>query len=158
MRRAWDVMMVGLLVYTAIYVPYQIAFLSSDLEPIRDDGLFAWGIIVDTIFMSDMLLALVTGYVDGGELVMEHDAISYNYIKSWFLIDFVGSVPIDIIIDGFAQGVDGVVTGDAAQDVSLLQILRTGKYFKLIRMIRILRLAKLDRHVQQIEVLLRVNP
>lgn len=55
---------------------------------------------------------------------MDSDLVAFKYLKSWFWIDFIGTIPVDFVIEGFAQdGVAVSLLGDSQGEVNLLQVL-----------------------------------
>lgn len=58
----------------------------------------AFDVFIDLMFMTDVVLNFVTGFVlDTGELEMRPRRVAINYLKGWFLIDVFTSFPFDII-------------------------------------------------------------
>ena len=85
----WDNLINVHLLYTAIVVPYVVAF-SDGPSP---DGKFYYDLFVDCCFLTDVLLTFYTGYIQGGVLVTEKKQIAKRYCKGWFWIDLVTSIP-----------------------------------------------------------------
>lgn len=89
----WNLMMFALIIFIAIVVPYRIPFEDQISE--------MWFIIdtsTDSIFLLDMILNFMTAYEDeNGLLIVKRSKIAKNYIKSWFPIDFISSIPISLI-------------------------------------------------------------
>ena len=76
-----------ILLYTAIYVPFKLAFLddfnTQNVSKIVDR-------VVDSLFMFDLLINFLTAYEDSiGGLIHKPNLIAKNYIKGWFFIDLV---------------------------------------------------------------------
>lgn len=86
----WDILIMLLLVYTGLFVPYSVCFIEN-----TPDGLFAWSLVVDFLFMTDLVLTFFTAYEDPdtGELITDRVEIAKNYFKLWFWIDLVTSIP-----------------------------------------------------------------
>ena len=93
-RQAWDLVLVLLAVmYTALRVPYAIAF---DLDEFTSDA-FGWFVvnrIVDVIFIMDIYVIFITAQFKGKKLVLKHRPIAMQYLKTWFVLDFVASIPV----------------------------------------------------------------
>ncbi len=79
-----------LLIYTAVFIPYRIAF--EDVTPL---GWLVTDILVDCIFLSDIVLNFLTGYREkqSAHLISDCRSIAMNYIKSWFFIDLISIFP-----------------------------------------------------------------
>jgi hypothetical protein len=87
--------LVLLILYTAFVVPYKIAFIDDDsiTTAILD-------YIVDILFAVDLFVNFITMYEDSerGVSVRNPKKIAVNYLKSWFIMDLLACLPIDIIL------------------------------------------------------------
>jgi hypothetical protein len=86
--------MVILLVVIMI-VPARLAFIEDD--PISWQMAFY---AVDAIFAVDIILWFFTSYTDPYKQVeiTNHKKIAINYLKSWFIVDFISTFPVDAIV------------------------------------------------------------
>ena len=92
-KTIWNVIGLMLIMFLAITVPYRIPF--EDTTP---EEWVLLDITIDTIFLFDVILNFFTAYEDeNGELITERDRIAKNYVKTWFLIDMMSSIPISLI-------------------------------------------------------------
>jgi hypothetical protein len=97
----WDIFVASLVVYSAVSVPYRVAF------NVPATGM--WGVFdvfVDFMFALDMVLNFFTGYEKpDGNLEFGTIHIAWHYLCTWFVIDFLSTLPIDRImarIDGYS--------------------------------------------------------
>ncbi|XP_072115882.1 voltage-gated inwardly rectifying potassium channel KCNH7-like [Mobula birostris] len=138
-KAVWDWLILLLVIYTAIFTPYSAAFLLNDREEQkrRECGyscspLNVVDLIVDIMFIIDILINFRTTYVNQNEEVVSHPAkIAIHYFKGWFLIDMVAAIPFDLLI--FGSGSDETTT--------LIGLLKTARLLRLVRVAR-----KLDRY------------
>ncbi|XP_028289441.1 voltage-gated inwardly rectifying potassium channel KCNH7 [Parambassis ranga] len=138
-KAVWDWLILLLVIYTAILTPYSAAFLLNDQEDQkrRECGyscspLNVVDLIVDIMFIIDILINFRTTYVNLNEEVVSHPAkIAIHYFKGWFLIDMVAAIPFDLLI--FGSGSDETTT--------LIGLLKTARLLRLVRVAR-----KLDRY------------
>ncbi|XP_062861505.1 potassium voltage-gated channel subfamily H member 7-like [Trichomycterus rosablanca] len=138
-KAMWDWLILLLVIYTAIFTPYSAAFLLND----RDDQqrrkcgyscspLNVVDLMVDIMFIIDILINFRTTYVNLNEEVVSHPGkIAVHYFKGWFLIDMVAAIPFDLLI--FGSGSDETTT--------LIGLLKTARLLRLVRVAR-----KLDRY------------
>lgn len=113
-KAVWDWLILLLVIYTAIFTPYSAAFLLNDIEEQRRrecgyscSPLNVVDLIVDIMFIVDILINFRTTYVNSNEEVVSHPAkIAIHYFKGWFLIDMVAAIPFDLLI--FGSGSDEV--------------------------------------------------
>ena len=93
-KAIWDWVILCLTFYTAIMVPYNVAFKNKTSD---DVSLLVVDSIVDVIFFIDIVLNFHTTFVGpGGEVVSEPKVIRMNYFKSWFIIDLLSCLPYDV--------------------------------------------------------------
>ncbi|KAM4537631.1 voltage-gated inwardly rectifying potassium channel KCNH7-like isoform 2-T2 [Fundulus diaphanus] len=138
-KAVWDWLILLLVIYTAIFTPYSAAFLLNDLEEQKRrvcgyscSPLNVVDLIVDIMFIVDILINFRTTYVNSNEEVVSHPAkIAIHYFKGWFLIDMVAAIPFDLLI--FGSGSDETTT--------LIGLLKTARLLRLVRVAR-----KLDRY------------
>ncbi|KAM8905580.1 voltage-gated inwardly rectifying potassium channel KCNH7-like isoform 1-T1 [Spinachia spinachia] len=138
-KAVWDWLILLLVIYTAIFTPYSAAFLLNDIaEQMRRkcgyscSPLNVVDLIVDIMFIVDILINFRTTYVNANEEVVSHPAkIAIHYFKGWFLIDMVAAIPFDLLI--FGSGSDETTT--------LIGLLKTARLLRLVRVAR-----KLDRY------------
>lgn len=113
-KAVWDWLILLLVIYTAILTPYSAAFLLNDQEEQRRrecgyscNPLNLVDLIVDIMFIIDILINFRTTYVNQNEEVVSDPAkIAIHYFKGWFLIDMVAAIPFDLLI--FGSGSDEV--------------------------------------------------
>ncbi|EAT48564.1 AAEL000466-PA, partial [Aedes aegypti] len=131
-KAIWDWVILCLTFYTAIMVPYNVAFKNKTSE---DVSLLVVDSIVDVIFFIDIVLNFHTTFVGpGGEVVSDPKVIRMNYLKSWFIIDLLSCLPYDVF-NAFDHDDDGI-----------------GSLFSALKVVRLLRLGrvvrKLDRYLE----------
>ena len=44
-----------------------------------------------------MFINFITGYYEKSVLVLDCKKISLNYLKTWFIIDFISSIPFSLL-------------------------------------------------------------
>merc|ERR1719181_2427552 len=115
--------MMVLIVYYAITVPVQMGF-----DPQQSKGEVVFDNCANIMFVIDIFLNFFTGYTVGGDLILDPEMIQIRYLKSWFFIDLIASVPISLITPG----------GSDYQFNKLFRLLRIFKLLRLMRLGRIL--------------------
>ena len=110
-KAVWDWLILILVIYTAIFTPYVAAFLLNEpsSRPGADNGsssryndpLNIIDLIVDVMFIIDILINFRTTYVNKNDEVVSHPGkIAVHYFKGWFLIDMVAAIPFDLLLFG----------------------------------------------------------
>ncbi|XP_039715825.1 voltage-gated inwardly rectifying potassium channel KCNH6 [Pteropus medius] len=138
-KAVWDWLILLLVIYTAVFTPYSAAFLLSHQDESRRGDcsytcspLTMVDLIVDIMFVVDIVINFRTTYVNTNDEVVSHPRrIAVHYFKGWFLIDMVAAIPFDLLI--FRTGSDETTT--------LIGLLKTARLLRLVRVAR-----KLDRY------------
>ena len=105
-KAVWDWIILLLVIYTAIFTPYMAAFQLSEqrkqnIESRYEDPLTITDLIVDIMFIIDILINFRTTYVNKNDEVVSHPGkIAVHYFKGWFLIDVVAAIPFDLLMFG----------------------------------------------------------
>ncbi|CAF4419925.1 unnamed protein product [Rotaria sp. Silwood2] len=144
--------MLILLITNVIVLPVAIAFFSDEINSAR---WIIFNVISDAFFLFDIIVNFRTGvlrndYID--EIILEPRLIAINYIKTWFILDLLSSLPVDYFFLLFD-------TGDHSGGYT---IARTGRAIKVLRLVkllsllRLLRLSRLVRYIHQWEEFLSI--
>ncbi|KAG2446601.1 hypothetical protein HYH02_008586, partial [Chlamydomonas schloesseri] len=144
-KRTWDLVVMSMVVWTAVTVPLSVSFGMPHTTP--------WDVadyIMTVLFGVDLLINFRTAYYNHqGELIRDSSAIAANYMKMWFWIDLVGTVPFDSFVIGV-----GLVDPNNSSDNSAMAALGFLKAPRMLRLGRLLRFldsfknAKIFRIVQ----------
>ena len=121
-RFCWDCILAILILVSTIETPFSIAFLSTSDFTVGH-RIFIYSI--DGIMLLDVVSNFFSGYVDDDErVVMDHKKIVKRYLKTWFFIEFISSLPIADLLP-----------------VSRA-LLRSLRIFRLVRLLRLRRLLR----------------
>ncbi|XP_051543749.1 potassium voltage-gated channel subfamily H member 2-like [Myxocyprinus asiaticus] len=137
-KAVWDWLILLLVIYTAILTPYSAAFLLD--EGVKNciyscSPLSVVDLIVDIMFIIDIVINFRTTYVNANDEVVSHPLrIAVHYFKGWFLIDMVAAIPFDLLI--YRDGEEA-----STETTTLIGLLKTARLLRLVRVAR-----KLDRY------------
>ena len=124
-RLKWDLMVLILVIYSSIIVPYDAAF-----RPDKEMKFWDW--MVDLTFYADIILNFWTGFDKGYEIVLDKGMIVRNYLSGWFFIDFFATVEWDLLV--------GLVDPDLGASIGV----------KMLALIKIFRLARASRLIDRL--------
>lgn len=96
MKKLWSGFLIILLLYTATVMPYNLALVDDDSG---NTPTYYIDLVVDGLFLIDIMFNFNTPVLNT-EGIPNYDRkiVSKTYIKSWFLIDLVASVPVNLIM------------------------------------------------------------
>ena len=138
-KQIWDLFCLLLLFYCSFSVPYGIAFLADS-----DGSLGALEIsnlVVDMVFMVDILLSFLTAVEIDGIITRDLGNISGLYLRSWFVPDFAGSFPFDTVI---------TVILENQRNLNSNNFLRFLKFIRMLKLIRAIKfMNKMNKLKQQ---------
>lgn len=140
LRVTWDILILIIIIYQALAIPYYICF--NDTPSSISDFL---EFLMNICFMVDILAAFNTGFYIKGNLIMNRKEIIKDYLKFWFWLDVIASMPYGWFI-GPAIGGDS-----SANAYKAPKVLRLIRIFRFLKVLRLVRLAKLKRILMKIE-------
>ena len=139
-RIGWDLSAAFLIVFYMIVVPLRMAFADTNIHNSFLAGRSDWYYVdffSDIMFLVDIVLNFRTSFRrKNGELEKRSGVIAKEYMRMWFYIDCIASVPTSFID-----------TGDSAASKSnkLLRILR---FFKLTKLFRVFKMGRIFRRLK----------
>lgn len=142
-RMTWDMIVLFFLLYISVVTPFRIGF-TVDAE----GALAVFERVIDVFFICDLLVNFRTGYVAGnGAEVYDWKRVGKNYLQTWFAIDFVSSIPFDVLFNELS-------------DVKSAKILKAGrvvKAFRVLRLTKLVRFLKLSAVIERVEENFSIN-
>ncbi|XP_066943824.1 potassium voltage-gated channel unc-103 isoform X20 [Macrobrachium rosenbergii] len=154
-KAVWDWIILLLVIYTAVFTPYVAAFLLNEQEKARknhdqyDSPIVYIDLIVDIMFMVDIVINFRTTYVNHNDEVVSHPGkIALHYLRGWFLIDVVAAIPFDLLLVTDSEPHATASTerdleqeADEEKTTTLIGLLKTARLLRLVRVAR-----KIDRY------------
>ncbi|XP_031659251.1 potassium/sodium hyperpolarization-activated cyclic nucleotide-gated channel 3-like [Oncorhynchus kisutch] len=143
-RFYWDLIMLCLMMGNLIILPVGITFFKDENTP----PWIIFNVVSDTLFLVDLVLNFRTGIVkeDSTEILLDPKAIRQRYLKSWFAVDFVSSIPVDYIF--LMVDLEARLDSEVYRTARALRIVR---FTKILSLLRLLRLSRLIRYIHQWE-------
>ncbi|XP_050802878.1 potassium/sodium hyperpolarization-activated cyclic nucleotide-gated channel 1 isoform X1 [Gopherus flavomarginatus] len=141
-RFYWDLIMLIMMVGNLVIIPVGITFFTEQTTT----PWIIFNVASDTVFLLDLIMNFRTGIVneDSSEIILDPKIIKMNYLKSWFVVDFISSIPVDYIFLIVEKGMDSEVYKTA-------RALRIVRFTKILSLLRLLRLSRLIRYIHQWE-------
>lgn len=125
-----------------IIIPVGITFFKEETTA----PWIVFNVVSDTFFLMDLVMNFRTGIVieDNTEIILDPERIKKKYLKTWFVVDFVSSIPVDYIFLIVEKGMDSEMYKTA-------RALRIVRFTKILSLLRLLRLSRLIRYIHQWE-------
>ncbi|XP_031392282.1 potassium channel KAT3-like [Punica granatum] len=132
--RAWEMLLVVLVLYSAWISPFEFAFITY-----KKDALFVVDHVVNTFFAVDIVLTFFVAYLDNHTYLLVDDPkkIAIRYLSTWFLFDVCSTAPF--------------------QSIGLLFMNNGGLGFKALSMLRLWRLRRVSALFARLEKDIRFN-
>ncbi|XP_051849830.1 potassium/sodium hyperpolarization-activated cyclic nucleotide-gated channel 3 [Antechinus flavipes] len=143
-RFYWDLIMLLLMVGNLIVLPVGITFFKEENSP----PWIVFNVLSDTFFLLDLVLNFRTGIVveEGAEILLAPHAIRTRYLRTWFLVDLISSIPVDYIF--LVVELEPRLDAEVYKTARALRIVR---FTKILSLLRLLRLSRLIRYIHQWE-------
>uniref|UniRef100_A0A3Q2DTH8 Uncharacterized protein n=1 Tax=Cyprinodon variegatus TaxID=28743 RepID=A0A3Q2DTH8_CYPVA len=147
-RFYWDFTMLLFMVGNLIIIPVGITFFKEETTT----PWIIFNVVSDTFFLMDLVLNFRTGIIieDNSDIILDPETIKKKYLKTWFIVDFISSIPVDYIFLIVEKGIDSEVYKTA-------RALRIVRFTKILSLLRLLRLSRLIRYIHQWEEVRQVN-
>lgn len=136
--------MLLLMVGNLIVLPVGITFFKEENSP----PWIVFNVLSDTFFLLDLVLNFRTGIVveEGAEILLAPQAIRTRYLRTWFLVDLISSIPVDYIF--LVVELEPRLDAEVYKTARALRIVR---FTKILSLLRLLRLSRLIRYIHQWE-------
>ena len=133
---SWQLVMIVCIGYSISIETYRFAFYEDDTT--------IWlllSLVIDFIFLVDLALNFFLPFNIGEKVIYNHKAISKNYLTTYFVIDFLSSIPTSLIRIGIES------------DRELGKVVRIGRLYRIGKMLKIIRFLKINsfKHTNSIE-------
>jgi len=141
-KKRWDLFIGFLIVYSVVIIPVELAFQLDS-----STGLNGFDTFVTIMFFLDICAWFRTTYEDLKFDLIETipSRLALKYIKNWFVIDAISTIPFDQLTSLFVNG----------NSLFGLRIVRVMRLTKLLRMFR---LTKLTRYLEKWENISGMSP
>ena len=142
-KMVFDMFIAILILWSVIVLPYRIAF---DDIPEYDSSPFAYIFewFVDFCFAVDIMFSFRTCY-EGNNLIyiVSSSKIRTHYLSTWFTIDILSTLPLDLIIGAIVTATTPDVGGDSGGSLESLKLIRIVRLIRLIKLARLFKLGKM---------------
>ncbi|XP_030003370.1 potassium/sodium hyperpolarization-activated cyclic nucleotide-gated channel 1 isoform X2 [Sphaeramia orbicularis] len=143
-RFYWDIVMLLLMMSNLVILPWGITFF-------EDQNTTPWitfNVLSDTLFLMDLVFNFRTGVLgEDSHIILDPKEIRTLYLRSWFLVDFISSIPVDYIF----LIVDLESRTESSDVYRTARALRIVRFTKILSLLRLLRLSRLIRYIHQWE-------
>lgn len=145
-KLVWDLVVMMIVLMDAFVLPFQLSFKRDYGEDTFDD---VWFWVTTLCFTADILVTFDTGLTVAGddqEVITDHGVIARAYMRGWFSLDFLSTMPWSRIVDAFV-GSDGA--GPLLHVAKLAKML---KFLRIIRLMKMLRAKKIKDIWERLEI------
>lgn len=143
-RFYWDIVMLMLMMSNLVILPWGITFF-------EDQNTIPWitfNVLSDTLFLMDLVFNFRTGIAgEDSHIILDPKEIRMHYLRTWFMVDFVSSIPVDYIF----LIVDLESRHESSDVYRTARALRIVRFTKILSLLRLLRLSRLIRYIHQWE-------
>eukprot|EP00931_Biecheleriopsis_adriatica_P062688 TRINITY_DN37833_c0_g1_i1.p1 TRINITY_DN37833_c0_g1~~TRINITY_DN37833_c0_g1_i1.p1 ORF type:complete len:780 (-),score=165.94 TRINITY_DN37833_c0_g1_i1:320-2602(-) len=135
-RMIWDMAMMLCLFYVSLSMPFAMGF--GQVQVLQDIDRTC-----DVLFLVDVAINFRTTFIDRDEIVVTNGKkMAVNYLKTWFCLDFVSSMPWDAVTAGLLPSL---------QAARLLKVGKIAKVFKLLRLGKVIKSLASSEFLEMLE-------
>ena len=146
----WDLFIAVVLIVSLISLPVGMAFDEVGRN------MFYMNIAIDFFFISDICVTFCTAFIDENDsLVMEPHTIAKNYLKTWFGLDVIASVPMDFILDIVEKHQTGNTDLTQAELASLTKLFKMVRLVRMLKLVRLFRLSRVAKYIRSLRMWLQ---
>eukprot|EP01050_Picozoa_sp_SAG11_P023724 SAG11_NODE_4851_length_1747_cov_0.873786_1_plen_505_part_01 len=131
-RLIYDVIQLAVALYTTIVVPWRLAFnITTEIWSAE----FNLDIVIDCMFVVDIVMNFFayTRRAHTGLLITDSKILTQEYLRSWFVVDLVATLPFDYVLLALGHDQDS----EEARNLRILRLLRIAqKAFRFARLLR----------------------
>eukprot|EP00750_Incisomonas_marina_P017131 INCI19887.1.p1 GENE.INCI19887.1~~INCI19887.1.p1 ORF type:complete len:801 (-),score=137.43 INCI19887.1:297-2699(-) len=142
----WDVVLLIFIVYITFLTPLSVALDLGDLDVENPWTVLATiDFIIDIVFIVDVVINFFSAYIDeNGVEVTDQKEIRDKYLKSWFTVDFLSSIPFSVfqITAIYVQQAElaDLSLDSASETASFLRVSRIIRFVKVTRLVKCVRI------------------
>ena len=120
-------------------MPYKVCFLTNK----KSIYWVLFDTFIDMIFIGDIFITLNTPFVDEKrkKVIISRKTIFMTYLKSWFFIDILSSIPMDLVEYYL------IPANDDGFDNDVLKLIKIPRIYRIMRVARIYRVFKLFKNM-----------
>jgi len=152
-KKVWNLLLVALLTYTALVMPFRLAFY----EVVFWDGWTIMDFTIDGLFFIDICINFFSIQVNSDDsLETNHGRIVKGYLKSWFVLDLAACLPFSLLDMVNSSSIDK----SSNKYNNLLRLARLPRLYKLFRITRIIkafRKYKSTNCIEKVQDFLQIN-
>ena len=122
-RGSWDSLMILIVLYTMLEVPFTLAFITGDQLVDLYATVTVLDYITTVIFILDLFSNFITSIPNGDQEICDLRVIAKRYVGGpWFWVDFVSCIPT-----AFIDGLDDILDPSVLKFLKLVRLVRMGK-------------------------------
>ena len=126
MRKSWDILLLVLVLYTMVEVPFTIGF---DISSSDSTAVALIDLGLNVIFIIDLISNFFTSYEEAEAEVYDRNKIAQHYVCGpWFWVDLLSCVPTELV-EMQTDNVDPALF----KGLKMIKLIRMGKLLKNIR-------------------------
>ena len=147
-KMKFDLLIAMLILWSVVVLPYRIAF--DDLPTWEfAPGAYVFEWCLDFLFFVDICFSFRTCYEQSHTqiYVASSSKIATNYLRSWFTIDVLSTLPLDLIIEAIIGSTSAGSGDDGKTDLEVLKLIRIIRLVRLVKLARLFKLGKVAKSI-----------
>lgn len=98
---------------------------------------------MDALFFLDLGFSFMTAIEgDSGELITDYKLIAKQYIKSWFLVDFLACAPSGLLVQWSGLQTDANSSTSSEQAQKFIKLAKLPRLYRVLKLVKLLKFLK----------------
>ena len=145
-------MHVFFLLYMLVVLPVRTAF---KIDPSPGTTEFLVDLVIDLIICVDICLNFKKFQKQGGQIITDQKQLSREYLRGWFIVDFLSVFPFNYIIMIISANTDA---GNLAHSTRFIRFMRVARFVRLIKLAKVSQLRDAMRVLKEFLVTIGISP
>ena len=122
----------------SFYIPFRFCMYFYEITD-KSSGVSWFELSVDIAFVCDILINFITAYHDPNRkcLVCSPKRIAMKYLKGYFVLDLVATLPINYILSSSSGNLVANKLGKLSRLPKMVRFLKAVRLLKLLRVYRV---------------------
>jgi hypothetical protein len=128
-------------------IPVRLAFYQE-----IDDQWQDVDYVMDALFFLDLGFSFMTAIEgDSGELITDYKLIAKQYLRSWFLVDFLACAPTGLMVQWSGLDADSLNNSStpSEQAQKFIKLAKLPRLYRVLKLVKLLKFLKSNKRIQK---------
>ena len=105
---------------------------------------------MDALFFLDLGVSFMTAIEgDSGELITDYKLIAKQYVRSWFLVDFLACAPTGLMVQWSGLDAASNSSTPSEQAQKFIKLAKLPRLYRVLKLVKLLKFLKSNKRIQK---------